>query len=306
MNLSRVVVIIVVTAAIVYAGLNFLLPRGTKGSAAAATAEAGFGAEVAAAASETSSDAAAPAAEGEAAAAPAEAEAAAETPALSEEEARAIAANVASEAAGGSAAAETGDAGASGLTEEQRNAIAGNIAAEESGSAAEEAAPPPAAPAPAPEVAAAEPAPVEEAAPAPSPAPAAAPKPRKPAAPAKPAAAPSYQANSGADVISAWWKKAGSSPNNLNLVYAGESTKDKAVVLIFDGEVDAAAAGASIKLVDAKGASPSGSWSNGNNGRVVAFKGVPSGRYTVIIGAGLASSGGKSVGKEVVGPVYVR
>lgn len=302
MNFSRVVVIVTVTAAIVYAGLNFLLPRHAKAPAVetASSTEAGVVSEAPAAAEAAPADDNA-------------AEATAEDPALTEEEARRIAANVASEVAtrvngeaaapeadsssafaepAADASASSADAGADELTDEQKSSIAANVASESSGAAEAEA---------------------EEAAPAPAPAPKArtaatsapAAKSAKPAAKSASAAAPTGKLGNGQDVISAWWKKAPSS-EHLNLVYAGEASSEKAVVLLFDSAVDAASVGDKIKLIDAKGAAPAGSWSNGGNSRVVAFKGVPAGRYTVIVAPDLADTGGKTVGTEMVGPVYVR
>lgn len=330
MNLSRVVVIVTVTAVIVYAGLNFLLPRGGKSPAAeAATTESAATSEAPAAAESGAESASAEAAGAPASEAPAEESAAtttAEDPALTEDEARRIAANVASEVAtrvasegaapapapeADSAVAEpaaevpaaSADAGADELTDDQKRRIAANVANESSGAA--DAAVEEETPAPAPKPAAApKPSQVATAEPATAPA-ASAPKAAKPAAKAAPSAAPTGKLGNGQDVISAWWKKAPSS-EHLNLIYAGEASSEKAVVLLFDSAVDAAAAGSQIKLIDAKGASPSGSWSNGSNPRLIAFKGVPSGRYTVIVSPGLADTSGKSVGTELVGPVYVR
>ncbi|MCX7071969.1 MAG: hypothetical protein NTW01_13380 [Gammaproteobacteria bacterium] len=280
MNFSRVVVIVTVTAAIVYAALTFLLPRNGKGHGAEPVATEAAAASEAPAAAESGAEAAsaepaAPAEDSTAAAAPTE------DPALTEDEARRIAANVASE-------------------------VASRVAAEGAAPAAE-AAPSEPEPASEPEEVA------EPAVEAPAPAPAkiaSAPKAAaKPAASAAPAAAstkaPSGKLGNGQDVISAWWQRAPSS-DHLNLVYVGEASTEKAVVLLFDNAVDAAAAGSQIKLIDAKGASPAGSWTNGSNPRLIAFKGIAAGRYTVIVSPGLADTGGKTVGAELVGPVYVR
>lgn len=289
MNFSRVVVIVTVTAAIVYAALTFLLPRNGKGHGAEPAATEAAAASEAPAAAESGAETASAEPAAPAADAPAEdstaAAAPSEDPALTEDEARRIAANVASE-------------------------VASRVAAEGAAPAAE-AAPSEPEPASEPE-AAAEPA-VEEAAPAPAPAPAkvasapkAAAKPAaSPAPAAAPAKAPSGKLGNGQDVISAWWQRAPSS-DHLNLVYVGEASTEKAVVLLFDNAVDAAAAGSQIKLIDAKGTSPAGSWTNGSNPRLIAFKGVAPGRYTVIVSPGLADTGGKTVGAELVGPVYVR
>lgn len=335
MNLSRVVVIVAVTAAIVYAGLNFLLPRGQKSPAvesvaasseAPATTEAATTAPETAAVAETAEPSSAPAAE--VASDDSAAGATAEDPALTEEEARRIAENVASEvatrvagesaAAGAAAAAEpeptpeieadtaepaaVADAGSSGLTEEQARRIADNVARESAGESSEIVEEPaPAAPEPV-----AEPAPKRERAAAAAPARSASTggTPKR-VSRDKPNAAPSGKIGNGADVITAWWKTS-SGTDRLNLVYAGEASSEKAVVLVFDAAVDAAAAASQIKLLDAKGGTPSGEWTSaGSNPRLIAFKGVTPGRYTVIVGAGMADTSGKSVGSELVGPVYV-
>ncbi len=371
MNLSRIVVIVAVTAGVVYAGLTFLLPRGGK-PASAQTADAAVAAEAAPATDAAVAPEAAPAEATAAAEAPVDDSTAfaGEDPALTEEEKLNIAANVIGDGAAPAAAAETDtalldagaaepapeatpeaapevapeaapeasaeapvesaaptaadtevaasdvDAGSAGLTDEQARRIAANVAREvaaQSGEVIEEAEAAPA-PTPTPKPAA-KPAPKQEVAAAETPKAAARPassssssssaaSPRKSAPRSKPKAAPSGKVGSGADVISAWWKQSTGS-DRLNLVYAGEASSEKAVVLMFDGAVDAAAAGSQIKLIDAKGGTPSGSWTSGNNPRLIAFKGVKPGRYTVIVAAGMADTGGKAVGSELVGPVYV-
>lgn len=372
MNLSRVVVIVAVTAAIVYFGLNVLLPHGKgqkteQAASATTTTEAVFGGAATDASTTAATDAAAPAES----AAPAATEAAAtdgtasSEATLTEEEARKIAESVgrevaervANEAEAPAAPTETAavstesapapepapapapsyDAAPapaaesastapaseepSGLTEAQARAIAANIARENLANGAVDAAPAPepvveAAAAPAkpekkvekkPEPEAAKPVPSYETAAASGEPPA----PRKPKAP-KPAsiATPKAAAKApgvGSDAVSSWWPKAGTqSADRLSLVYAGEAASEKAVVLMFGSTFsDAAAAGSQIKLVDAKGASPSGTWELGRNPRLLVFKGVTPGRYTVILKPTLADAAGKTLGTELVGPVYV-
>ena len=378
MNPSRVVVIVAVTAAIVYFGLNVLLPHG-KGqkneptASATTTTEAVFGGAATDASTPATTDAAAPADS----AAPAATEAAAtdgtasSEATLTEEEARKIAESVgrevaervASEAEVATAATETAPAPtdsappaeptpapapapapapsddvtpastaepvstataseeSGGLTEAQARAIAANIARENLANGAVDAAPAPepvveTAAAPAkpekkvekkPEPEAAKPAPSYETVAASSEPPA----PRKPKA-SKPAsiATPKAAAKApgvGSDAVSSWWPKAGTqSADRLSLVYAGEAASEKAIVLMFGSTFsDAAAAGSQIKLVDAKGASPSGTWELGRNPRLLVFKGVTPGRYTVILKPTLADAAGKTLGTELVGPVYV-
>ena len=116
---------------------------------------------------------------------------------------------------------------------------------------------------------------------------------------------PSGKLGAGTDVLKAWWL-ANPRSGGLNLVYVGQAAGEKTAVLLFDREVAAATANADIQLLDTSGKAASGGWTQGNNGRVLAFKGLPSGRYTVIVGAGLTAGNGASFGTERVGPVYVR
>ncbi|MDP3294576.1 MAG: hypothetical protein Q8M37_07530 [Nevskia sp.] len=311
MKLSRVVVIVVITAVVVYFGLNMLLPRGSKTAtpeAAAATGETVT--ETPAAASEP---APAPEAPTEVAPATAPSEAPAESstalPKMSDADARKIAENIGRDE--GTPVAVTPVAPAAGgdnssLSEEEARKIAENVASEVATRIANESAAPavrepaPTA-APAPKAAKPKPAPKPEVV-------AAAPSSDAPKAASKPAAKPVARpkAGNGSDVISSWWSKTGTqSSAGLGLVYAGEASSEKAVVLMFNNAVDPAAAASHIKLVDSRGKTPSGAWSSGNNPRVLAFKGVAAGRYTVILRPELADSSGKTLGSELVGPVYV-
>lgn len=363
MKLSRVVLIVVITAVVVYFGLNMLLPRGSKTAApeAAATGEtvteapattesAPAGSDTAAAteAPATASEAApesapesapatestetaasepapAPEAPTEAAPAAAPAEAPAESytalapatavapittnlPKMSEADARKIAENIGRDE--GTQVAVTPVAPAAGtdnssLSEEEARKIAENVASEVATRVAGESAAPAAsepAPAPAPKAAKSKSAPKPEVA-------AAAPTSDAPKAASSPATKRPVtrpKTGNGSDVISSWWSKTGTqASSNLSLVYAGEASSEKAVVLMFNNPVDPTAASTHIKLVDSRGKTPTGSWSAGNNPRVLAFKGVSPGRYTVILRPELPDSSGKTLGDELVGPVYV-
>ncbi|WP_293387431.1 hypothetical protein [Nevskia sp.] len=344
MKLSRVVLIVVITAVVVYFGLNMLLPRGSKTAApeAAATGEtvsetpvATEGGDTAAVATETPAAAseAAPESAPESAPAPESTETAASEPApapaesytalapataaapitanlptMSDADARKIAENIGRDE--GTQVAVTPAAPAAGgdnssLSEEEARKIAENVASEVAARVAGESAEPAAsepAPAPAPKAAKPKPAPKPEVV-------AAAPSSDAPKAASKPAAQRPLtrpKTGNGSDVISSWWSKTGTqASNNLSLVYAGEASSEKAVVLMFNNPVDPTAAGTHIKLVDSRGKTPTGSWSAGNNPRVLAFKGVAPGRYTVILRPELPDSSGKTLGDELVGPVYV-
>lgn len=133
----------------------------------------------------------------------------------------------------------------------------------------------------------------------------------KPAAAAtSTAAAPSgsVSAQKGSlDTISAWWPAASKvSSDRLSLVYAGEAASEKAVVLMFASDLgDAATAGSNITVLDDKGAPAGGTWSAGGNPRLLVYRGVKPGRYTVILKPTLADASGKTLGGELHGPVYV-
>ncbi|WP_295686385.1 hypothetical protein [uncultured Nevskia sp.] len=358
MKLSRVVLIVVITAVVVYFGLNMMLPRGSKTAApeAAATGEtvsetpaATEGSDTAAAATEAPAAAseAAPESAPESAPAPESTETAASEPApapeaptevapaaapaesytalppatavapittnlpkMSDADARKIAENIGRDE--GTQVAVTPVAPAAGgdnssLSEEEARKIAENVASEVATRVASESAEPVAsepapAPAPAPKAAKPKPAPKPEMV-------AAAPSSDAPKAASKPAAKRPVarpKTGNGSDVISSWWSKTGTqASSNLSLVYAGEASSEKAVVLMFNNPVDPTAASNHIKLVDSRGKAPTGSWSAGNNPRVLAFKGVTPGRYTVILRPELPDSSGKTLGDELVGPVYV-
>lgn len=108
------------------------------------------------------------------------------------------------------------------------------------------------------------------------------------------------------DSITAWWPAtASASGDHLSLVYAGEAASEKAVVLMFNNPVSDAAAGSAISVLNAKGAPAGGSWSNGTNPRLLVYRGVTPGRYTVILKPTLADAGGKTLASELHGPVYV-
>ncbi|WP_022977711.1 hypothetical protein [Nevskia ramosa] len=364
MKLSRVVLIVVITAVVVYFGLNMMLPRGSKTAApeSAATGETvtetpaategtaegsntAAATETPAAASEAAPESApesapapestetaasepAPAPEAPTEVAPAPApssEAPAESytalapatavapittnlPKMSDADARKIAENIGRDE--GTQVAVTPVAPATGgdnssLSEEEARKIAENVASEVASRVAGESAAPAAsepAAAPAPKAAKPKPAPKPDVV-------ASAPSSDAPKATSKPAAKRPVarpKTGNGSDVISSWWSKTGTqASSNLSLVYAGEASSEKAVVLMFNNAVDPTAASSHIKLVDSRGKTPTGTWSAGNNPRVLAFKGVAPGRYTVILRPELPDSSGKTLGDELVGPVYV-
>lgn len=162
--------------------------------------------------------------------------------------------------------------------------------------------PPAAAPVPAANVSSAEESDASastSAAPAAEPAPVAKPQPPKPKATVRktpPKAEPAV----------AWW--GAESGNGLAVTYAGSAAFRKALVLMFNGDFGSAdAVNASVKVLDASGKPVSGSWEvNAKNPRMLIFPVDKSGRYTVVVGAGLQDAKNRSLETSVQGPVRVQ
>lgn len=144
--------------------------------------------------------------------------------------------------------------------------------------------------------------------PAPEPAAAPAPKPRKPAparrAPSH-ATAGTVKQTAGSSGLKAWWPE--EKPDQLSLVYAGPAAFKKAVVLIFNGaffKTDSATE--NLKVLDSKGQAVAGEWELGpNNRRMLVFPVSTGGKYTVVVGAGLADNSGRKLANRLSGGVLV-
>ncbi|HUR40840.1 MAG TPA: hypothetical protein VM240_06685 [Verrucomicrobiae bacterium] len=169
----------------------------------------------------------------------------------------------------------------------------------------------PAPPTPA-QVAAAEPEParVEPAAAEPAPA-APAPRPARARAlqdvveapaPKKPKVAPPE-----ADVIKPWWPVSSQMPaNQLKLQYAGQVQGEQAIALLFSAPLKLATVQANTKVKTLNGDEVKGSWELGKNPRLAVFRGVGSGRYTVILQPQVADTQGFMLGTTLQGPVYIQ
>jgi len=198
--------------------------------------------------------------------------------------------------------------------------------------------PPPAEPAPQPEAQAqAEAAPEPEPAPEPAkpaakpytpppalvdePAPAQrkpAPAPRKDAASAREESAPMETASAeapkatkprppDADVIKPWWPDSSKLPaNQLKLQYAGQVQGEQAIALLFSAPLNLETVKQHAKVRTESGQTVSGSWELGKNPRLAVFRGVNSGRYTVILEAQVADAKGFMLGQTLKGPVYIQ
>ena len=74
---------------------------------------------------------------------------------------------------------------------------------------------------------------------------------------------------------------------------------------MFDNAVDSAAADSQIKLVNAEGRRAVRQLDQRRQPAPDRIQGCAGGRYTVIVAPAMADTSGKTVGSELVGPVYV-
>jgi len=176
-------------------------------------------------------------------------------------------------------------------------------------------------PAPAPAQASAAPPPQAE------PAPAAEPEPVKPApskqAPAtvapRPEAEPATETASAepakptkpappeADVIKPWWPDSSKIPaNQLKLQYAGQVQGEQAIALLFSAALDLESLKQHAQVKSATGEAVAGGWELGKNPRLAVFRGLGSGRYTVILSPQIADTKGFMLGQTLKGPVYIQ
>ena len=144
--------------------------------------------------------------------------------------------------------------------------------------------------------------------PTPGPSPAAttpAPSPRPAVTPRATTKAPPT-ARPPAPQLTQWWGP--ESETRLSVVYAGSAAYTRAIVLMFNGAFrDAASAQQQLHVRDAAGKAVAGSWQVGaSNRRMLLFPVARNGIYTVTVGAGLVDQNGRSVGRELQGPVRVQ
>jgi hypothetical protein len=139
------------------------------------------------------------------------------------------------------------------------------------------------------------------------PAPAAPPAPvEKPKAAAAPKAAVVAKSAPRAEVLSQWWPER-SKPGQLNLLYAGQAANERSVALLFDSSfAESADLASSVSLLADNGKPAKGSWEFNSNRRMLLFKGLNAGRYTVVVSPQLSNEGGLKIAKELRGPVYIR
>lgn len=160
-------------------------------------------------------------------------------------------------------------------------------------------------------VAAPEPAPAAPAAaaePAAAPAEAAMPA-EKPKKNAHKKSAPTTTAHRGggspAAASKVWWPA--ENANKLSLVYAGQASFKKAIVLLFNGAFfKTDSVNANLKVTDKNGKSVGGSWELGeNNRRMLVFPVAAAGTYKVSVGSGLTDNKGRKISAHLSGPVQI-
>ena len=84
---------------------------------------------------------------------------------------------------------------------------------------------------------------------------------------------------------------------------------ERIVGLLFDSPMAADVdlrGDAMIRLLSSNGSTPSGQWVLNSNRRMLLFKNLKPGRYTVIVSPQLANEAGQTLGTELHGPVYIR
>jgi hypothetical protein len=127
----------------------------------------------------------------------------------------------------------------------------------------------------------------------------------QPAGQAADAAAAPARADAQPDAVSVlnpWWQGAEAQPFKITAV---SPVKDQQALAVVFSEPVGSNAGEHLKLLNNDGSAAAGSWSQGANPHVLVRSGVAPGRYMLFVDGAVASSGGKSLGSDLSGPVYV-
>lgn len=115
------------------------------------------------------------------------------------------------------------------------------------------------------------------------------------------------QAPPESDVIKPWWPDASKQPaNQLKLQYAGQVQGEQAIALLFSAPLNVDSLRQHAQVKTESGQAVSGGWELGKNPRLAVFRGVESGRYTVLLGPQVADAKGFMLGQKLTGPVYVQ
>ena len=110
-----------------------------------------------------------------------------------------------------------------------------------------------------------------------------------------------------ADVIKPWWPDSSKVPaNQLKLQYAGQVQGEQAIALLFSAPLNIESVKQHAQIKTQTGQDVQGGWELGKNPRLAVFRGVQSGRYTVILAPQIADSKGFMLGQKLQGPVYIQ
>ena len=113
-------------------------------------------------------------------------------------------------------------------------------------------------------------------------------------------------AASSASAGTRWWgDPAHQNPQQLNLSFAGQAAGEKAIALMFTGTFTNPGVANKIKVLK-DGHTANGHWELSPNPRMILFRGIGAGRYTVVLAPDLKDSQGKALGRKLSGPVDVQ
>ena len=121
------------------------------------------------------------------------------------------------------------------------------------------------------------------------------------------APAPTKAKPADADVIKPWWPDSSKLPaNQLKLQYAGQVQGEQAIALLFSAPLNLDSLRQHAQVRTESGQAVGGGWELGKNTRLAVFRGVESGRYTVILAPQVADTKGFMLGQTLKGPVYIQ
>lgn len=129
---------------------------------------------------------------------------------------------------------------------------------------------------------------------------------RKKAPPSAPKATskPPMPKSAPAEARTAWWPAKVS--GKLNLVYAGEASFTKAIVLLFDGAFDNGdSANQNVRVTTRGGEAVKGKWLVATGNRQMLLFNVGPGLYRLDVGSGMADKDGRAISAASGGLVFV-
>lgn len=110
-----------------------------------------------------------------------------------------------------------------------------------------------------------------------------------------------------ADALKPWWPDPAKIPaTQLKLQYAGQVQGQQAIALLFSAPLNVDSVKQYVAVRTIEGVNVAGQWEVGQNPRLVVFRGVKPGRYTVILSPEVADQKGFMLGMKLQGPVYIQ